>query len=177
VPLDNGYLSNYKLFVSSKANYNSKKNYNLCFEGFCTSSAFAPLFNIASSNSHFLPKIQTCLSVFCHNPSLAKVRAKSEAQDSHFMLPRMCEGMNPHTPKWICILGIGVPMDSQILEGDCRGQNLLDWKVFYIIEKLLEFRCLKWALHDPFGHLKHKLWPKEGLGVKLPIWLSTIKIQ
>jgi len=24
--------------------------------------------------------------------------------------------------------------------------------------------------HDPFGHLKHKLWPKEGLGVKLQIW-------
>jgi hypothetical protein len=24
-------------------------------------------------------------------------------------------------------------------------------------------------LHDPFGHLKHKLWPKEVLGVKLPI--------
>ncbi len=21
--------------------------------------------------------------------------------------------------------------------------------------------------HDPFGYLKHKLWPKEGLGVKL----------
>jgi len=31
--------------------------------------------------------------------------------------------------------------------------------------------------HDPFGHLKHKLWPKEGLGVKLAIWLSTIKSQ
>jgi hypothetical protein len=23
--------------------------------------------------------------------------------------------------------------------------------------------------HDPFGHLKHKLWPKEGMGVKLAI--------
>jgi hypothetical protein len=29
--------------------------------------------------------------------------------------------------------------------------------------------------HDPFGHFKHKLWPKEGSGVKLPIWLPTIK--
>jgi hypothetical protein len=27
----------------------------------------------------------------------------------------------------------------------------------------------KMSLHDPFGHLKHKLWPKEGLGVKLAI--------
>jgi hypothetical protein len=31
--------------------------------------------------------------------------------------------------------------------------------------------------HDPFGHLKHKLWPKEGLVVELPIWLSIIKSQ
>jgi len=27
----------------------------------------------------------------------------------------------------------------------------------------------KMGLHDSFGYLKHKLWPKEGLGVKLPI--------
>jgi hypothetical protein len=29
--------------------------------------------------------------------------------------------------------------------------------------------------HDPFGHLKHKLWPKEGPRVELAIWLSTTK--
>jgi hypothetical protein len=29
--------------------------------------------------------------------------------------------------------------------------------------------------HDPFGHLKHKLWPKEGSEVKLAIWFPTIK--
>jgi hypothetical protein len=27
----------------------------------------------------------------------------------------------------------------------------------------------KMGLHDPFGHLKHKLWPKERPGVKLII--------
>jgi hypothetical protein len=31
--------------------------------------------------------------------------------------------------------------------------------------------------HDPFEHLKHKLWPKEGSGVKLAVWLPTIKNQ
>jgi hypothetical protein len=31
------------------------------------------------------------------------------------------------------------------------------------------------VLHDPFEHLKHKLWSKESLGVKLVIWLPTIK--
>jgi hypothetical protein len=27
--------------------------------------------------------------------------------------------------------------------------------------------------HDPFGHLQHKLWPKERPGVKLPIGSLT----
>jgi len=31
------------------------------------------------------------------------------------------------------------------------------------------------ALHGPFGHLKHKLWQKEGPGVKLVVWLLTSK--
>ncbi len=31
--------------------------------------------------------------------------------------------------------------------------------------------------HDPFEHLKQKLWPKERSGVKLTIWLLTIKSQ
>jgi hypothetical protein len=29
--------------------------------------------------------------------------------------------------------------------------------------------------HDPFGRLKHKLWPKERSRVKLAIWLLTTK--
>ncbi len=29
--------------------------------------------------------------------------------------------------------------------------------------------------HDPFGHVKHKLWPKEGSGIKLAVWLLTSK--
>jgi len=35
----------------------------------------------------------------------------------------------------------------------------------------------KMGSHDAFGHLKHKLWPKERLGVKLVIWLPTTKSQ
>jgi hypothetical protein len=30
--------------------------------------------------------------------------------------------------------------------------------------------------HDPFGQSKHKLWPKERLGVKLPIWFRLLKV-
>jgi hypothetical protein len=33
----------------------------------------------------------------------------------------------------------------------------------------------KMGSHDPFGYLKHKLWPKEGSGVKLAVWLPTTK--
>jgi hypothetical protein len=29
--------------------------------------------------------------------------------------------------------------------------------------------------HDPFGHLKHKLWPKEGSRIKLAVWFPTTK--
>jgi hypothetical protein len=61
------------------------------------------------------------------------------------------------------------------------GLNSLDWKVPYVIWKLLERKCLKWAcmthlsLHDPFEYLKHKLWSKEGLRVKLSISFPTTK--
>ncbi len=27
----------------------------------------------------------------------------------------------------------------------------------------------KMGLHEPFGHMKHKLWPKERLGIKFTI--------
>ncbi len=33
----------------------------------------------------------------------------------------------------------------------------------------------KMGSHDPFGHFKHKLWPKERPEVKLVIWFPTIK--
>jgi hypothetical protein len=31
--------------------------------------------------------------------------------------------------------------------------------------------------HDPFEHMKHKLWQKEGPWVKLTVWLPTTKSQ
>jgi hypothetical protein len=31
--------------------------------------------------------------------------------------------------------------------------------------------------HDPFGYLKHKLWPKEGSGVKLAIDSRPLKVR
>jgi hypothetical protein len=37
-------------------------------------------------------------------------------------------------------------MDFEPSKNDYRGQKPLDWDVPYVIEKLLELRCLKWAL-------------------------------
>jgi hypothetical protein len=34
---------------------------------------------------------------------------------------------------------------------------------------------VKMVLHEPLEHLQHKLWSKEGSGVKLAIWLPTTK--
>jgi hypothetical protein len=33
----------------------------------------------------------------------------------------------------------------------------------------------KMASHEPFGHIQHKLWLKEGPGTKLVVWLPTTK--
>jgi hypothetical protein len=35
----------------------------------------------------------------------------------------------------------------------------------------------KMGSHDPFEYIKHNLWPREGLRVKLQIWLPTTKSQ
>jgi hypothetical protein len=47
-----------------------------------------------------------------------------------------------HTPKMGIWESTGIP---EILEFDCRDQNILHWNVFYIIEKLSKCRCWKWA--------------------------------
>jgi hypothetical protein len=79
--------------------------------------------------------------VICRNPSLGfatKARAcKVAGQESEPQSERKCDGMNPHTPKGTSTLGVRVPMDC------------------------------KMSLHHPFGHSKHKLWPKERPEVKL----------
>ncbi len=52
---------------------------------------------------------------------LTKAQAKSEAWESHLMLPggwkygKVGE-LNFHTPKWTPTLGVKVPMDSQIFK-------------------------------------------------------------
>jgi hypothetical protein len=56
-----------------------------------------------------------------------------------------CERMNPHIPSELPLWDLEFRWTSKCLEGNFKGQNSLDLKVFYIIGKLLRFRCLKWA--------------------------------
>jgi hypothetical protein len=76
-----------------------------------------------------------------------------------------CDEMNPHTPKWTLILGVGLPnLHKAIIKVKLIRLNspLYHWKT-------IGMKMSKMGSHDPFGYIKHKLWPKEGSGVKLPI--------
>jgi len=86
-----------------------------------------------------------------------------------------CEETNPHTPKWTPILGIGIPMDFQIFKEKFQGSKFIRLKSSLYNWKAHEIQISKMGLHDPFGHLKHRLWPKERPGIKLAIWFLTTK--
>jgi hypothetical protein len=88
---------------------------------------------------------------------------------------RKFEGMNPHTPKATPILRDGVLVDFRIFRRQSQGSKLNGLKSFLYHWKDLGTKMSKMRSHNPFGHLKHKLWPTKRSGVKLPIWLPTIK--
>jgi hypothetical protein len=60
-----------------------------------------------------------------------------------------CEGVNPHTPKWTPMLGVGESWSPkrtpETSESVLRGQNSMAGCAPYINGKLLKSRCLKWA--------------------------------
>jgi hypothetical protein len=79
---------------------------------------------------------------------LAKVRAKYEARESHFMLPWVQKSVREWTfalPSELPLWELESRWTPKSSEGDYMGQNPLDWKVPYIIRKFLKPICLKWA--------------------------------
>jgi hypothetical protein len=112
---------------------------------------------------------------------LARVQTKSDARGSHFMLSRgwECRRLweNEHSNKWAPILGIGVLVDSRIFIERLEESKPIGLKSSLYHWKALGTQMSKVGSHDPFGHLKHKLWPKEGPIVKLAVWLPTTKSQ
>jgi hypothetical protein len=67
--------------------------------------------------------------------------------------------------------------DSQIFRAQFQGSKLIASKNYLYNWKIIEAWMSKMGLHYPFGHLKHKLWPIEGSGVKHAVWLLTTKSQ
>jgi len=61
------------------------------------------------------------------------------------------EGMNPTLPSELPFWELKSQWPLQPSEDDCKGQTSLDWKIPYIIGKILELRCLKWACMTHLG--------------------------
>jgi hypothetical protein len=103
-----------------------------------------------------LTKLEGSMCTKCRNPSFGlTTKAKglqrygpkgSLGVTSH--IPgsvRKCEGVNPHTPKAIPLWEMESQWTPKTSESDFRGQNSLPCGVLYVIGKLLERKCLKWA--------------------------------
>jgi hypothetical protein len=94
-----------------------------------------------------------------------KVVGQEEAQELH----RMLFGVYESVREWTFTLPRQLPlseMESQrileSLEGDFKGQNSMAWKVPYIIKKLLERKCLKWARMTHFNIWNTSYGQKKG---------------
>jgi len=83
--------------------------------------------------------------------------------------------MNPHTSKGASTLGVWVSVDSWIFKEQLQGSKFNGVKSSLYHWKFFRTWMSKMGSHGPFGHLKYKLWPREGPRVKLTIWLLTIK--
>jgi hypothetical protein len=82
-------------------------------------------------------------------------------------------GWNSHPQGW----GFGVLWDSQIFRVWRKGAKHLALGCSWCHWKGLEVWMSEMASHWSFGHLQPKLWAKERPGVKLIVWLPTIKSQ
>jgi hypothetical protein len=60
-------------------------------------------------------------------------------------------------------------MESQIFKEQLQGSKRIGLRSFLYHWKMLGTQMFKMGSHHPFEHFKHKLWPKEGLGIKLAI--------
>jgi hypothetical protein len=83
---------------------------------------------------------------------------------SHISCSQKCRkvwGNEPHTPKWTLTLGVGLPMASRIFRRQWQKLKFIALKNSLYHWKALKIGMFKMGSHDPFGYLKHKLWPKK----------------
>ncbi len=74
-------------------------------------------------------------------------------------------------PKW----GLGSPLRLLKFQSSIARVRTPHIGVLFISLESYQSVDVRMASHGPFGHLQHKLWQKKGLGIKLIIWLPTIK--
>ncbi len=112
-----------------------------------------------------LPSVATLTLGSWPKQRLAKVWAKSEAWESHFMLMGVWESVK----EWTSTLPSELPLweleswwTPESSKSDCRGKNPLEWIVTYIIENFLERRCLKWSTTTHLGTQNTSYGQKKG---------------
>jgi hypothetical protein len=84
---------------------------------------------------------------------LAKVQPQMKPKN-HISCSRECRRVTEWThtlPSGLSLWELESRWTLESLEGDCKGQNSLDSKNLYTIEKLLELRCLKWTCMTHLG--------------------------
>jgi hypothetical protein len=103
-----------------------------------------------SLNSRFVVHVTTLALGLRPKETLARLRPKKKAQESHHMLSRNAQGVK----KWTFTLPSELPLWELKFEPNgllnfqstiTRVKNPSIWKVLYIIGKLLKPICLKWA--------------------------------
>ncbi len=119
---------------------------------------------------------------YCQNPSLgfAKVQAKCEGWESHFMLPRVWESVRewtPTLPNEFPLWELKSQWISKSLYSNFRGQNLLDWWFPSNIGKIFKRRCLKWAYMTHLDTLNTSYGQKRGWESNWQIWLLITENQ
>jgi hypothetical protein len=68
-------------------------------------------------------------------------------------------------PKW----GLGSPLGLPKLQSSIVGVKTPRLEAFFTSLESYRSVDVKMALHEPFGHLLHKLWQKKGLRVKVAV--------
>jgi hypothetical protein len=90
---------------------------------------------------------------------------------------RECEGMSPHILSGLSFWELESFWSPKCLERNLKGQNSLDWKLIYTIEKLLRLRCLKWACMIHLSIYNTSYGRKKGQKSKCQFDLWPLKIK
>jgi hypothetical protein len=110
-------------------------------------------------------------SPMCHDPSFGlatKARAcegVGQEWSPHIHAPESveeCGRINPTLLNELPLWELESQWTPEFSQSDYRGQNPLNWYIFYIIGNMLEHRCLKWAHMTHLGSWNISYSQKKG---------------